>query len=253
MRKLLIGIVLAAMTQAAVAADVQGRLVWSQRVELSTPVSGRIDRVLVDVGDRVAAGDALLQLDQRPFEARVAEAQAAVKSAEEALAEARREVERAQELFDRQVMSIHELQLEEIALTRAEADYERARAGLQLAQLDLEYATVRAPFDAVVLARQAEPGQTVVTRLQTTPLLVLARGDHMLARVPVSGEQLQDLQQGQTLSVRAGGRSYEGTVARLGLEAREQDGQWFYPVDVRIPAGADAGLRAGLPVTVALP
>ena len=184
---------------------------------------------------------------------RRARARAGLASAEEALEEARRELERAQELFERQVMSTHELQLEQIALSRAEAAYQEARSELQLADLDLEYATIRAPYDAVVLQRRAEPGQTVVTRLQTTPLLVLARGDRMLATVPVTSEQLGRLQPGQELTVRADGREYRGSVARLGLEPEERDGELLYTVEVSIPVEEGAVLRAGQPATVALP
>jgi len=255
MYKLLTMLTLIAFTPSASAAEVQGHLAWAQRVELSTPVSGKIDRVLVDVGDRVPAGEALLKLDERPFQARVARARAELASAEQVLAEARRELERAQELFDRQVMSTHELQLEEVALSRAEAAFERARSELQLAELDLEYATVRAPFDALVLARQAEPGQTVVTRLQTTPLLVLAHGDRVLARVAVSDAQLQRLQVGQEVTVRLDGGSLRGTIARLGLERQDQaqEGAALYGVDVALPAGEGRILRAGQAVTVVLP
>lgn len=234
------------------AAQVQGYLDWARRVEMSTPVSGTVDQVLVDVGARVPKGEPLLMLDQRPFQARVNKAQAELASAKEVLAEAKRELERDQELFERQVMSTHELQLSKIALSNAEAVFQGARAELELAKLDLEYSTVRAPYPAIVLQRQVEPGQTVVTRLQTTPLLVLASSEQMLVRASVSPEQLAQLKPGSAVEVRVGGRTYAGQIGNLGLELVRGDQDPRYEVEIRIPAGSDDDLRAGQAATFEL-
>lgn len=237
----------------AAAAEIEGRLDWAQRVEMSTPVSGTVQKVLVEVGARVKKGEALLVLDPRPFKARVDKAQAELVSAKETLEEAKREQDRAQELFDRQVMSTHELQLEKIALTNAEAAYQRARSESDLAKLDLEYSTVRAPFPAIVLQRQAQPGQTVVTRLQTTPLLVLASSERMVVRLAVAPDQLARLQPGSEVQVRVAGRSYQGSIGNLGLEPEQNEQGLRYDVEINIPAGADQNLRAGMVATVVLP
>lgn len=247
-----LGLLLCAATGAA-AAEVQATLDWARRVELSTPVSGTVAKVMVEPGTRVPKGEPLLALDARPFKARAAKARAEVASADEALAEAQREVERAQELFDRQVMSTHELQLEKIALTDAQAARQKARSELELAQLEMEYATVRAPYDAIVLQRRVEPGQTVVTRLQTTPLLVLASAERMLARARVTAEQLAQFQAGSELQVRAGSETYRGTVGNLGLEPEDTEQGPRYGVEVQISVAAGQTLRAGQPATIVLP
>lgn len=237
----------------AFAAELQATLDWARRVELSTPVSGTVTKVMVEPGARVGQGDTLLTLDPRPFQARVARARAELASAQETLAEARREVERAQELFDRQVMSTHELQLEKIALTEAQSAHQKAKSELELAQLELEYATVHAPYDAVVLQRRVEPGQTVVTRLQTTPLLVLAGAERMLARARVSAAQLAQFKPGSEVEVRVEGRAYRGTVGNLGLEPEDTADGPRYGIEVQIPAAAGQDLRAGQPATLVLP
>lgn len=251
--KLLVTILLSGAACSALAAELQAQLDWARRVEMSTPVSGTVTQVMVEPGQRVKEGEALLKLDPRPFKARVAKAQADVASAKEALEEANREAERAQELFDRQVMSTHELQLDKIALTNAEAAYQRARSELELAKLDLEYSTVRAPYSAIVLQRRAEPGQTVVTRLQITPLLVLASAEQMVARAQVTAEQLSGFKPGSEVDVRVGEHAYRGTVGNLGLEAEDTGNGPRYGVEVRIPADAGAGLRAGQQATIVLP
>ena len=251
--KFLLTVLLGFHMLASVAAEIEGRLDWARRVEMSTPVSGTVTQVMVEAGARVPKGEPLLMLDQRPFKARLSQAEAQLTSAKEALEEAKREAERAEELFERQVMSTHELQLEKIALTDAETAYQRASSELELAQLDLEYSTVRAPYPAIVLQRRVEPGQTVVTRLQTTPLLVLASAEQMLARTAVTVEQLTQLSPGSNVEVRVGGRSYQGTVGNHGLEPEQADNGPRYQVEVRIPAAADSDLRAGQTATIVLP
>ncbi len=247
-------VALALCMPAVEAAEVEATLRWAQRVELSTPVSGRIERVLVDVGSAVGKGDALLELDARPFEAVVDKAEADVAEARDALAEAEREVERAQELFERTVLSVHELKLVQIARTRARSELERARATLAQAELDLEYSVVRAPFNAIVVQRRADPGQTVVTRLQSTPLLVVAERGRILARAAVPGDQLGALRRGQELTVWVAGKRYAGRVARLGMEPVSSEGAGArYPVDVEFAVRAEEGLRAGQPATLELP
>ena len=106
----------------------------------------------------------LLRLDSRGFQAAVDGAEARLDRARPTLQEARREVERAQELYDLGVLSDHELQLTRIALSQADAEYRLGEAGLTQARLDLEYSALRAPFDGLVLETHVAAGETVVTR-----------------------------------------------------------------------------------------
>ncbi len=251
--RLLLATLLALYIGPSTAAELQGQLDWARRVELSTPVSGTVEQVLVDVGAKVRKGQPLLRLDQRPFKARVAKDQAELASAKDVLEEAKRELDRDQELFERQVMSTHELQLSKIALTKAEADFQRARSELELAKLDLEYSTIEAPYPAVVLQRRVQPGQTVVSRLQTTPLFVLASSEEMLVRAEVSPEQLAQLKPGSTVDIRIDGRSYQGKIGNLGLEPKRTDQGPRYQAEVAIPVQKEGELRAGQSATIELP
>jgi multidrug efflux system membrane fusion protein len=230
-------------------------LQWAQRVELSTLVSGNIAEVNVDVGSRVKAGAVLLRLDQRGFKAQLAKAKADNIHAKDALDEAKRELDRSQELFDRTVLSIHDLQLVKIALARAKADYRGTQAALEQAKLNLEHSTIRAPYDGVVLHRQAQVGQTVISRLQATPLLVLARADRMIARAGVVRKDLDRLKVGDTLPVKVGGTSFDGKVVRLGMEPMPEEvgPEPVYAVDVAFTPPASGDLRAGQQASVQLP
>lgn len=240
---------------APVPVTAKASLQWAQRVELSTLVSGNIAEVNVDVGSRVKAGDTLLRLDDRGFKAQLTKAQADNAHAKDALDEAKRELERSQELFDRTVLSIHDLQLVKIALARAQADYRGTQAALEQAKLDLEHSTIRAPYDGIVLHRQAQVGQTVISRLQATPLLVLARSDRMIARAGVVRKDLDKIKLGQSLEVQVGGETLTGKVVRLGLEPMPEEvgPEPVYAVDIQFTPPADNDLRAGQQAAVPLP
>ena len=238
----------------AYAAGTSGTLEWARRVELSTPVSGVVSSVSVEPGDRVAKGAALVTLDQRGFRAELQRARAERTRLKQALAEARRERDRAQELYDRTLLSQHDLDLAKIGHTTAQASYEAAEAALTQAKLALEYSTVRAPFAGVVLSRPAQVGQTVVSRLRSVPLVVLAASGHVLARTAVEEAAVQRLSVGDRATVRLGEREFEGHIERLGLEPLEPRTEpLHYAVDVAFDYPHVEQLRAGQTVTVVLP
>jgi len=236
------------------AAEVTGSLQWARRVELSTPVSGVISQVAVNGGDEVQKGQLLLSLDPRGFTALVKKAEARVVTSKEARDEAKRELERITEMYERTLLSDHELQLAKIALSTAAADLQAAEAERTLARLDLEYSRVSAPFDGVVLERSAEVGQTVVTRMQSVPLLVLAETGRMLARIEVGEQELAALRKGLEVQVRSGGKTFRGTVQRLGMEpVIAAGGVAKYEADVVFEYPRNERLRAGQSAVVVLP
>jgi RND family efflux transporter MFP subunit len=230
------------------AAQWEAQLQWVRTVSLSTPVSGVIAEVAVDRGDRVSADQVLLRLEDSRQQAEVAASEARLKQAENNRAEAQRELERTQELYERTLLSDHDLELGKIQRDAAEAELLTARAALVKAQRELYHSSVRAPFDAWVLQRNAEPGQTVVSELQATPLLVLAEAGRMLARSLVSEATVAKLKLGQSAEVSVAGKNYGGNIHFLGLEPIKP-GADQYLVDVVFDTGARL-LRVGQAATV---
>ena len=238
----------------ALALEVTAELDWAKRVELGTPVKGVIQAIMVQPGQRVAEKEILLQLDQRGFKSQVEGLQAQVAHFKAQLAEARREQERAVELYERTVLSDHELQVAKNSLIAAEANYQRGRADLVQAELDLEYSSIRAPYDAVVVSRQAEIGQTVIPDLQPVTLLVLADAHHMLAKGRVNASEITQVEIGKQAFVKIDNLEYEGRIINFGLdsaiEAKTKDR--LYLVTVEFPLESQAGL-VGQAVTIKLP
>lgn len=251
MKNILIPAILFLLPQTVLAADAPAILQWSHRVELSVPVSGVVQSVNTNVGEQVKKGQVLLAMDSAIYRARVAENQAAITRLTAEAAEAKRDFERVQELHARTVVATAELDQAKLRLTRTEAMLAEAQASLRQQQKMLDDTLVRAPFDAVVVMRQAEPGMSVAAGLQPQILLVLARAGEMLARLHLPAAQIETLKVGQLVTVVVAGQNYDGKIRALGLEPVRLKEEAGYQVDVSFASKAQ--LRAGIAAVVKLP
>lgn len=249
-----LGIWFGAMLTAVAAAELDGRLEWARKVTLSVPVSGVVEEVTVSAGERVESGRVLFRLDPRPFQNGVASARAKLDRVLPAREEAQRELERAEELYERTVLSEHERQLARIALARADAEQRVAESALAQAELELGYSVVRSPFDALVLETRVEVGQTVVTRYESVPLITVVEAGRLLARAEVSLERVAGLKAGDIVSIRLHDRRYQGRFRRVVPEPSAWvDGEPRYPIEVAVSAPTGERLYAGQRVIVELP
>lgn len=224
------------------ALELKAELDWARRVELGTPVKGVVQQILAQPGQRVAKNEVMLQLDQRGFKSQVAGLKAQVAHFKAELAEAEREQERALELYDRTVLSDHELQVAKNNLIAAEARYKMGQAQLVQAQLELEYSSLRAPYDAVVISRFAEVGQTVVPDFQPVVLLVIADANRMLAKGRVAANDIAQIAIGKDAVVEIDGEAYKGRVINFGLQNSAKDNKteqrYFVNIEFSIPSRA---------------
>ncbi len=122
-----------------------GRFRAIESVEIKARVSGYLDRVAFEDGAIIQQGAILFQIDPRPFEATLARARAEVKSAAAVLENAIAEAERGASLLSRQTISQEDADRRVRSRRQAEAALEAVKAIERAAELDLEFATIRAP------------------------------------------------------------------------------------------------------------
>jgi RND family efflux transporter MFP subunit len=144
------------------------------RIELTTRVPGMVEEVKVVAGQRVKRGDVLVKLNTVVYEARVKEAQAEVDRSRVDEEDAKKDLDRAEELYKRTVSSTTELDAARLRYARAKAGLMAADAHLTIAQKNLADAVLRAPFNGVVVERLAEPG-VVTSECQSRTLIILSR------------------------------------------------------------------------------
>lgn len=235
----------------AQAAELAAVLQWEQRLELSTPVSGVVKSVSVAEGERVKKGQTLLQLDDAIFSSRVDEASAAITRLKEEAAEAKRDMARVQELFDRGVNSSTELDQARLRQAVASGKLTEAQAQQRRANRQREDATLKAPFDAIIVSRLAQPGQVVAAELKPQTLLIVAKSGEMLARAALPESQLASLRIGQDVTVTVGKQVFRGVLRSISLEpaSRDKNGDAVYWLLAAFDPGA-ALLRSGMKAMV---
>lgn len=245
MKRLKSLLLLLALATPLVHADWEGTTEWSQAVSLSTAISGVVSEVNVHAGDRVKRGQLLLRLDQQALRAHASQRGAELNYRRLQRAEAGKELERAEELYERTLLADHELDLARIADARAEAELKAAEAAEQQSRLDLKQSELRAPFDARVIARHVQPGQTVVTRMEAPTMLVLAEAGYMQARFELDAEAVAGLANAQPLSISVAGKSYTGKIVSIDYHAGRYQ--------VRARFATEQALMAGLAARIRLP
>jgi len=230
------------------AEEFEATLNWSKRVELSTPVNGIVSEVFSQAGTVVAKGEILVQLDPRGFKADVTYAKAQLKYSDEARQEARRELERQEDMYDRAMLSDHDLQVAKNNYSAAQSRFKQAQSSLIKAKLNLEYSSVRAPFNAIVVNNKSVKGQVVATNMTPPILAVVAEANRMLASIFVSESKLANLSLNQPAEIAIAGNLYKGKIHRVSLEQEKSNG---YAVDI-IFDSKDSLLRAGQKAKVVL-
>ncbi|NEW97808.1 efflux RND transporter periplasmic adaptor subunit [Rhodopseudomonas sp. BR0G17] len=129
-----------------IVSDLPGRIAPTRIAEVRPRVSGIIIERVFQQGTIVKQGDVLYRLDPAPFQVRVASAKATLQRAVATRTLAAQQAERQTRLKDRDVTTVQLYDKAVAELAQAEADEASARAGLQAAELDLQYTEVRAPI-----------------------------------------------------------------------------------------------------------
>lgn len=187
-------------------------------VALSLPVSGMIKTLNVVAGQRVAQSELMLLLDQTPFTAARDFAESGVTVQQTILQESLRDFNNQQELFDRTVLSSVELEDAELRVKRDKAHLKNAQAQLDVANYELSYSQLTAPFDALILSTHVNQGQSVNNAVTSKTLVTLVARGYYLARFKVAVAAFDALQIDQSVTVRSQGEAYQGKIRGIMIE-----------------------------------
>jgi len=155
-----------------------------KHVDIIAKVPGWVDKLYVEEGDVVKKNQALAELDKRELEIALNEAEVKVNNAKSTY-------ERAQKMFEDNLLSKEELE-------KKRFDYESALAQLDRAKLNYEYATIRAPYNGVITKRAIYLGN-MVTANQV--LFSIADYDPLLAKIYVPEKEIGKLKPKQSAKI----------------------------------------------------
>ncbi|WP_027717631.1 efflux RND transporter periplasmic adaptor subunit [Desulfovirgula thermocuniculi] len=228
---------------------VGGQVAGIRKAVVGPKVSGRVADVAVALGQYVAAGAVLFELDRTEVESQLRQARANLTRAEEnkKLADinrenARKKLERYKELFAAGAVSqdAYEQVLaeyERAMVKTAEADLEGARAQLEVLEAQLANMTVRAPFGGLVSKVNVNVGEVVSPSSQCVELVDIGR---VKVAVSVGEEEVNRLRVGQECRVvvaAAGPGPFTGKITAIGPAADDKSKAFNVEVTVDNPEG----------------
>jgi len=211
-----------------------GTVAAVREVSVSARLIARVQEILVRPGQRVERGEALVALDGRELETRYAQTKESLVGAEARLREAKANYERMRDVQEGAV-SKAQLDRAQAGFESAKSEVESMQQRLEEAKVALSYATIEAPFDAVVVDRYAEPGDLAspgrpllrlydpsAMRLEgwvrETIAFRLKPGDELTVRLDAADEELAGKVEEIVPQAEAGSRSF---LVKVALPARE--------------------------------
>lgn len=238
-----------------------------RRVNVGSQVSGTVTAIYADFNSMVTAGQLLAEIDPTLLEMQVKVQEAAVErqkndiaTQELQLADIKRTRDRVQELYDKQLQPLQQLEAAELNVRTRESQVLSARkqliqteAGLEAARLNLSYTKIYAPIDGVVVNRRVDRGQTVQASMTTPSFFMLTTPLQLLKlNALVDEADVGRVRPGQTVRFRVntfGQELFTGTVDAVRLNASNNNSVVTYPVWVSVP-NDDLRLRPGMTATV---
>ena len=165
-----------------------------QTVEIQPQVAGIITKVLFKEGDDVAQGQPLFQIDPRPYEATLQQAEAVVQRDSAQLANATSDVARYQALVAKDYVTSQQMEQVKTTAASLKATLASDVAAAQQARLNLEYATIRSPISGRAGSLQVRVGYLAKIPA-TTPLVTINQIHPILVRFAVPSASLQRIRQ----------------------------------------------------------
>jgi membrane fusion protein (multidrug efflux system) len=138
-----------------------GQLDASVNATIEARVQGYLVSQNYKEGQPVKKGDVLFEIDRRPFEAALAQAKAALLQAEASAKQADLNAQRATDLFQRKVASEQERDNAVQTAAAARAQAEAQRAAVEVAQVNLDFTTIKAPVDGIAGLVKVQVGDLI--------------------------------------------------------------------------------------------
>jgi multidrug efflux pump subunit AcrA (membrane-fusion protein) len=263
--------------------DIVGTLAAVDEVTVSSEADGLVSRILHDLGDRVRAGDPLVELDREKAEYNLAQQQAAlaralaqygapdtqhlppiertpdVQKAKAELVQAQQSFDRAKELLDRQLVPRQTLDDADAMLQSKKASYDSslqnarnlqaniaaADAAMKLADRQLRDTYIRAPFDGYVQQRFVNVGQLVKGSGTPVPVMAVVRVDPLKVTGEIPEKMVPWISVGQQVELQVDAYPDKTIAGKMSrISPAVNTATRAFPFEALVPNG-DALLKPG--------
>jgi multidrug efflux system membrane fusion protein len=183
---------------------------------ITSRVDGQITNVAYREGQMVHKGDLLIEIDPRPFQAALTQAQGTLAKDEAVLNEAKIDLTRFQQAYDRNAIAKQQLDDQGQLVKQDEGTVKQDQGTVAAAATNLDYTRIVAPIEGRVGLRLVDPGN-IVTSGSTTPLVVITQLQPITVIFSVAEDYLPQIQKqlrgGQKLPVDAFARDQSTKLA----------------------------------------
>jgi RND family efflux transporter MFP subunit len=189
----------------------------NEDVKVSALVAGRVNALPVAEGDTVRQGQGVAELDRQPLLDLRRQAAAAVEQARAQLENARLNLQRNEQLFQRGIAAGKEVEDARTALAAAQSALEQATAALNTAERNVERASVRSPISGQVVKRMVSVGEQV-DGTAAQPIVEIANLDRVELAANVPAEYLSRVRVTMKASIATDAypdRTFDGTVIAI--------------------------------------
>ena len=223
-----------------------GTIEPEKEVEVRPRISGIVETVHVKAGDRVTAGQALVEIDRELLVAQLDEARARLAGARVERKFAAADRERAAQLRRTGTMAAQENDRAQSRFEQADAAVSREEATVASLDVQLRYTSVTAPMAGTILDVDVKEGSAVASVIAVTGgtrLLTLAAADTLHLKGLVDENEIAHVALGQPARIRTeafGDRSFEAVVQEIKPIGERQQNVTYFEVKVRV-TDPDAG------------
>ena len=233
-------------------AEATGTVEPVRRVEVKSKASGEILRLFVDIGDRVERGTLLAEIDPRDVNNRFNQTEADLAVAEAQLEIAQAQLDRTRRLLEGQVITQVEFESSTLSFANAQAGFVRAQTNFELAVLQRNDVSIRAPLAGTIIQKNVEEGTVIQSASSNvsggTALFVMANLGDMQVRTLVDETDMGDLRPGMQATVHVEAfpdRIFQGFVDKIEPQATVEQNVTMFPVIVSIDNRSDL-LKPGM-------
>jgi membrane fusion protein, multidrug efflux system len=195
-----------------------GTVAADERSDVTADTQGKVINVMIERGQRVKLGQAVVQLDVRSAALGAREAQANLEAARAQKQLAEQECQRTKTLLEKGAITQSEFDRQNTQCTAALQSVSAAQARTEMMTKSVTDGLVRAPFDGVVSERMISPGEWVTPG---KPLFTLVKDDPLKIELSVPEAAVQAIHQGERVELRSVAypdKTYQASVTRVGAE-----------------------------------
>lgn len=212
-----------------------GTVESATQVDVGTQVTGIISKLYADYNSRVKKGDLIAEIEKTLLESELKSANANMESARITYEYNRTNYLRDKALHEKQLISDYEYDTSLKEYEISKTAYEKAQADRVRAAKNLNYAEIYSPIDGVVISREVEVGQTVVSSMTVANLFTIADMENMQVVANVDEADIGQVKVGQQVEFTVDAfpdDKFDGTVTQVRLSPTTESNVVTYEVIV---------------------